>query len=173
MSICMPQMIYVYFDASWSNLHLFWRTENANLFSTGRLLFILVLSTAVAGLPFQATSQSNSWPRASSLPDIDNEVASHFLGFVQGYAASRGYRISEISQRELYDSLSDEAFRLSVNRDEQFEAEAALMLLVDTMIELSGQQPGFRGDPSSFTVLGESSFFPALSRLCPIWPICN
>lgn len=137
------------------------------------MLIAFVLTIAIFSFSNQTIAQSTSWPRSSNLPDLNDGVASHFVGFVQGYAASRGYRISEISQLELSRRLSDQAFRLTTSREAQFEAEAALMLLIDTMINISREPPGFRGDPSSFTVLGESSFFPAISRLCPLWPICE
>lgn len=132
-----------------------------------------MLAFVISCLASQASSQSNSWPRSVDLPNDGEAIASHFVGFVQGYAASRGYRVSEISQKELFERLNDRANDLMNNKEAQLDAEAGLMKLVDTMIRLSNDPPGQRLDPSSFTILGERSFFPALSSLCPLWPICS
>lgn len=132
---------------------------------------VLVSVVLLFQLSYAVSAQNNSWPYSPSLPSSREAVAGHFMSFAQGYAASRGYRISDVSQRQLFRQLLDRAPELASSRDAQIAAEEGLIRFVDAMIAASGTQPGF--SPRSAVVIGERTFGEALRRLCPIWPVCD
>lgn len=135
------------------------------IFLTSTLL-LLVWSISV-------NAQSNSWPLSPDLPGSRQAVAGHFMAFAQGYAASQGYRISSISQNQLFSRLAARAPQLASSRDAQIAAEEGLIRFVDAMIAAEGASGGLPSTPDSYVVIGERNFLAALGRLCPIWPVCD
>lgn len=135
------------------------------------MLFAFLVLTFPVVQPVKA--QDNSWPLSPGLIISQEAVASHFLAFAQGYAASRGYRISEVSQRQLFGELLNRAPALASSRDAQIAAEEGLIRFVDAMIAAGGASPGSPFAPDSYGVVGERNFAQALRSLCPIWPVCD
>lgn len=103
----------------------------------------------------------------------NSPAAVYFLALAQGYAGSRGYQISEASQRELLDRLEVYSTELTNDESAQIEAQRQLFIFVSRMIDFSGVPGGDPLQPNEYSMLGETQFFSALEALCPVWPICK
>jgi hypothetical protein len=84
-------------------------------------------------------------------------------GMVSAYANSRGYRVRPVAAHWLRNSTVEVAAK-QVHPMLAFEAYKKL---IDAMIEESKTIPNYA--PGG---IGERTLFPALRRLCPLFPIC-
>jgi hypothetical protein len=109
----------------------------------------------------------------------ENSIGDYLFSQARTVARQQGYHFrpdSENLVREVCETAARNIVRM--NRADETISEPALrnmgrlviLDLVDEMIEESRRIPGFRERyPGQ---LGEPTFHGAMSRLCPLWPIC-
>jgi hypothetical protein len=102
------------------------------------------------------------------------------VSYAHWYAGSRGFRIGDGASGAI-EGMADYAITEifgptlpDTPTPQQLaqlgQAEGALKVLIDTMIEGSGQIAGYSATHPN--VIGEDTFAYAQSKLCPLFPIC-
>jgi hypothetical protein len=91
----------------------------------------------------------------------------------EGSAKQRGVRFGDGADGDVRGIASRAALEIAAlsQSDQQKkieQARQALDTLVTAMIEASKSIPNYRQDG----VIGERTFQAAMSKLCPLWPIC-
>ena len=95
--------------------------------------------------------------------------------FARGYATGRGYVIGDGADNDLlYRLQSNEAEigrRYDANpKAAQADAEGGLTELIDTMIR--ARRSVYDEQELRMSVIGERTFGWAISKLCPLFPVC-
>lgn len=108
----------------------------------------------------------DDWPNV-----VIEDPTTFYLALADAAAGTSGYEISEIVRADLSERIFASAAMLQTDREAQQQAAIAIVQLLETMKEEGGFPP--ENSTASLQPLGESTYFPVLARLCPLWPICN
>ena len=119
-----------------------------------------------------AYSQSPNDVFFSQIEDGNALPANYFLGYAEGYAASRGYRLSNVSRGDIFQRLLKHADVIRKDPKAQDHTKTALARLIEAMIAASDVRRGDPRVPGTLGRLGEDTLSAAVTSLCPLWPIC-
>jgi hypothetical protein len=96
------------------------------------------------------------------------------LGYAEGYAAARGYRLGQGAEFDFSRAMDLAAARMLNNpRDQCLRSLSEVHInterYINAMIEAARTIPGY--SQRSPGVIGEQTF-AAARRICPLWPFC-
>ena len=115
---------------------------------------------------------------AAASGGAESRSAERLFAAAQARANMRGFRIGDDAGEDIWlhaqtaaEQIHERASLTNVSESELIlEGEKAFEKLIDAMIDGANEIEGYRitrGD-----VIGEQTLKWAMSRLCPLWPIC-
>lgn len=104
--------------------------------------------------------------------------AQQLFAAAEAVAKSKGFRFGDGAEGDIlsyaqfaYEKIHERALLTNISEGELMrEGERAFERLVNAMIDGANQIEGYRATKGD--IIGEQTLAWAMSRLCPLWPIC-